>query len=302
MSIKSKVLRFCFSLLVKFSPKLASEVIYYKTFKKKLDLKNPKTINEKLMWLKLNEDDSLKAKCADKYLVREYINEKGFSKILNDLIKVYDNVEELDFNQLPNQFVIKCTHGSGFNIICTDKKNLDLNRTKAQLKKWMKTNYSLISCEPHYARHKPKIVVERYLERDHKVNSPMDIQFHCFHGEPRLIEVILNNCNQEEDYILYNLDWENLPYNDASLNLKTTIDKPSKLDEMIEITKVLSQEFTYVRVDLYFSFDKIYFGELTFTPDACLATYYINNADYKVGRLLELPSISKKQSLKSTVH
>lgn len=138
-----KVLRNGFSLLVKVSPELSSKVVYYKTFGKKLDLKNPITFNEKLMWLKLNEEDSLKSRYTDKYLVRDYIEDLGYSNILNELYKVFDSVEDIDFDELPNRFVIKCTHGSGFNIICPNKDKLNKEETLKQLAKWMKTDYSL---------------------------------------------------------------------------------------------------------------------------------------------------------------
>lgn len=166
MSILKRFLRFFFQLLIKKSPLVASKVIYFRTFGKRLNLKNPTTFNEKLMWLKLYEDDSLKTKCADKYLVRDYVRKAGYSRALIDLYKVYESVEDINFQELPKSFVMKCTHGSGFNIICPDKDKMDLQKTIVQLKKWMKMDYSRLAAEPHYSKIKPRIIVEK-LECQH---------------------------------------------------------------------------------------------------------------------------------------
>lgn len=295
MTIIKKVLKTGFSVVIKTSPALASKVIYYKKFRKKLDLKDPKTFNEKLMWLKLNEDDSLKTKCADKYLVRDYITELGYSSILIDLYKVYDSVEEINFDELPNRFVLKCTHGSGFNIICSNKEQLNEKETMVLLKKWMKTDFSLLSAEPHYSKIKPRIIVERFLgESDGKV--PIDYKIHCFHGKPEIIELVLHRGTNEQKYILLNSDWDVLPYNEQSTHYNGDIQKPEKLDQMLEIAKELSSVFTYVRVDLYFYDNEVYFGELTFTPDACLFTDLFPEAEYKIGNLLDLTKLSGKSS------
>lgn len=287
MSIIKKVLRPSFSLLVKASPVIASKVIYYKTFREKLNLKNPTTFNEKLMWLKLKEEDTLKTRYTDKYSVRDYIKENGYENILIELYKVYDSVEEINFEELPNSFIIKCTHGSGFNIICSNKEQLDRKNTILQIKKWMKIDYSLVSCEPHYSKIKPRIIVERFLgDSDGKV--PIDYKIHCFHGEPKIIELIFDRGTSQKKCILLNLDWETLPYNEQSINFKEVIQKPEKSNEMLEIARSLSSPFTYVRVDLYYYNKEIFFGELTFTPDACLFTDLSDEAGYKIGNLLDL--------------
>lgn len=295
MLIIKKALRTGFATVAKTSPVIASKLIYYKTFKKRLNLKNPKTFNEKLMWLKLNEDDSLKAKCTDKYLVRDYMSKLGYSNLLVDLYKVYECVEDINFQELPNRFVMKCTHGSGFNIICTDKDKLDKDQAKHRLKRWMKTDYSLISCEPHYAKIKPRIIVERFLEESDR-DAPIDYKFHCFQGKPQVIETVLDRWIPEKKDMMFNCNWELLPYNNDSVNFQKIIKKPERLNEMLEIAKNLSEAFTYVRVDLYYCNNEIYLGELTFTPAACLDTDFINDSDYKMGKLLDLTKLSNKSS------
>lgn len=284
------VFRLFFTYIVKISPAFASKIIYYKKFRKRLNLKKPQTINEKLMWLKLNEDDSFKARCTDKFLVRDYIKESGYSEILIDIYKVYERVEEVDFKELPDKFVMKCTHGSGFNIICSDKNKLDEKQTLLKLKKWMKTDYAQIAAETHYSRIKPRIIVEKYLEEE-EGKLPMDYKIHCFHGEPKYIEVILDRGTPFTKCITFNCKWERLPYTEQSMQLNMQIKKPKKINEILEISKVLSNAFHYVRVDFYYINNQIYFGELTFTPSACVDTDYINDAGYQIGKWLDLTKV-----------
>lgn len=296
-----KFLRIIYSLLIKISPVLASKVIYYKNFRRKLDLKNPTYFNDKLMWLKLNEDNSLKTKCADKYLVRDYINQMGYSNLLVEIYKVYDSVEEINFEELPNSFVMKCTHGCGFNIICPNKGKLDIEDTIRKVKKWMKTDYGLHMAELHYSKIKPRIIIERFLGDSVNGKVPSDYMIHCFHGEPRVIEVGIDKLTSDKKEILFNCDWEILNYNEASANLKETIVKPERLNEMLDIARSLSSRFTYVRVDLYYCNNRIYFGELTFTPAACLDKDFINNADYQMGQFLDLTVLKKKRISKASL-
>ncbi len=284
------------NLLIKKMPVSASKYFYWNTFKKRLNLKNPTTFNEKLMWLKLYEDDSQKARCADKYLVRDYVSQLGYSNILVDLFKVYENVEEISFQELPESFVMKCTHGSGFNIICPNKEKMDKKQTIVQLKKWMKSDYGLRAAEPHYSKIKPRIIVERFLDDELNGQLPTDYMIHCFHGTPHVIEVGVDNGDKEKMFGTFNCDWDVLPYFDDSVTLGEVINKPGRLEEMLEISRELSKAFTYVRVDLYYSDNKIYFGELTFTPAACLDYDFINDADLQMGELLDL-TVFKKEAL-----
>ena len=247
------------------------------------------------MWLKLYEEDSLKTKCADKYLVRDYVRKVGYSQILIDLYKVYESVEDINFQELPDRFVMKCTHASGFNIICQNKDEMNKEETILQLKKWMDTEYGLQACEPHYSKIKPRIIVERFLDDELNGQLPIDYMIHCFHGVPHLIEVGVD-ANDEKKYGTFNCNWDVLPYFKDSIALSEVVKKPDGLEDMLEIARNLSEAFTYVRVDLYYSNNKIYFGELTFTPAACLDHDFINNADYQIGKLLNLTDL-KKESL-----
>lgn len=301
LSIIKKTLRKGYSLLVKYSPVIASKLIYFKFFGKRLNLRNPVTFNEKLMWLKLYEDDLLKTMCADKYLVRNYIRQQGYSHLLIELYDVYEIVEQIKFEEIPNRFVMKCTHASGFNIICADKEKMDKKQITSQLKKWMETDYSLIYCEPHYSNIKPRIIVEKFLNEELYDDLPLDFKIHCFHGEPQIIEIIVPEDSSNKRELLFNCDWDLLPYNDDSLNFLGAIKKPEKLNEMVDISRNLSKAFTYVRVDLYYCNNKIYFGELTFTPGACLDLDFINDTDYLLGNLLDLTKLKMDRKRLATL-
>ncbi|MGN7476660.1 ATP-grasp fold amidoligase family protein [Solibacillus silvestris] len=264
-------------------------------------MKNPITFNEKLMWLKLYEDDSLKTICTDKYLVRDYIKQAGYSQILIDLYKVYENVDDIDFRELPNSFVMKCTHGSGFNIICACKDTLDRGKTILQLKKWMETDFSVINCEPHYSKIKPRIIVERFLGEEMNEKLPIDYKIHCFHGQPHIFDVVLNRGTKEKKHIMLNSGWQVIPYTNDSKDFAGGIKKPEKLDEMLKMAAELSKDFTYVRVDFYYYNDQIYFGELTFTPGACIDTEYSEGVDFKMGKLLDLTALKNETLSKRLV-
>lgn len=287
-------------MLIKKMPVMASKYFYYINFRKRLNLKNPTTFNEKLMWLKLFEEDSLKSRCADKYLVRNYISKMGFSHLLIDLHEVYEHVDEIDFKKLPKSFVMKCSHGSGFNIICSDKEEIDEKQVKRQLKNWIEIDYGTQFCEPHYSPIKPRITVEKLLEGEKAGQVPVDYMVHCFHGVPQVIEVGVDCGINGKKYNTYNCDWELLPYYKDSEDPAGLIDKPEKLKEMLEISKALSKDFTYVRVDLYYCLQKIYFGELTFTPGACLEKEFIHDGEYRMGELLDLPRLKKGFQPKAT--
>lgn len=191
--------------LSKMSPMVASKVKYFISFGKRLNIEDPETFNEKLMWIKLFEEDSIKAMYTDKYEVRKYVKNQGLEEILIDLYSVYDKVEDIKFDRLPNSFVLKCTHGCGCNVFCPDKSKLDEKEVTTKLKKWMATDYSLLSAEPHYSKIKPRIVAEKYIGTENGI-FPIDYKIHCFHGEPQLIEVVLDRTYNEKKLIFLDKD------------------------------------------------------------------------------------------------
>lgn len=285
------------------SPIWASKLLYYRVFRKKCNLASPSTWNEKLMWLKLFEDDHLKTQCSDKVQVRNYIASLGYEHILVNCLAVYEEASAIDFDQLPTEFMLKCSHGSGFNIVCTNKELLNVQEVVQKLTKWQQTNYAYKNCEPHYHSIPARIVAEQILQRD--ANKPFEYLFHCFHGKVQLIEVVLEREDGENDFVTYTASWEPALFNETTVNLSKPIPRPEKLAEMLEIATALSHSFTYVRVDLYDAVDAVYFGELTFTPDACLDDDFFEEARLQLGSYLHLqphkrPRLSNKSALSKT--
>ena len=267
------------------------EEIIIKTFKKRLgyspELQNPVTFNEKIQWLKLNWYDSNVVKLADKYRVRDYVKEKCGEQYLNELYDVYENVNEINLAQLPNQFVLKVTHGSGFNVICKDKKEVNWNEKFKLLETWMKINYYSINREWVYKDIKPKIICERYLS-DTEPGGIKDYKFFCFNGVPKYIQV------DSERFIdhkrnMYDCNWNRIPVDYIYPRTEELDEKPSKLEEMMEVAKKLSNGFPFVRVDLYFTQNKIYFGEMTFFPEAGFGKFKPEKYDKIFGEQLILP-------------
>lgn len=274
------------------SPTLSSKILFRIILGKNLDLKNPTTMNEKLMWLKLNtyNKNPLITRCVDKYAVRQYIKEEGCEELLNDLIGVWDNVNDIEWDKLPSQFAIKCNHGCKYNIICDDKNNLDIEFTKKELDKWMNTDYWRIHAEVNYRYINRKIICEKYLNDGSGV-LPEDFKFHCFNGRAEYVMVCVGREKGKPKYYYFNSKWELMPFSQEALDLKEeiSIPKPKEMDEMFKYAEKLSKPFPFVRVDFYLIKGKIIFGELTFTPGGCLDPDIFPEADRIMGDKLELP-------------
>ena len=261
---------------------------FYLKNKKHLNLKEPKEFADKIQWLKLNYYKQNYQKYVDKFEVRAFIKEKIGEKYLNDLIAVYDNVEDISLDTLPQKFVLKGTHGSGYNIIVNDKSKLNWDKAKSKLKTYIKTNYFNKYKEFIYKDIKPRIVAEKYLDQldnDHIV----DYKFMCFHGEPKFIHVkTFENDRIKEAY--YTINWEKIEPEVISQNhLKGAIKKPANFDEMIGVSKTLSDGFIFIRVDLYAIGSRVYFGELTFFHKGGMKRNYIESLNKVMGDLIQLP-------------
>lgn len=280
------------SALSPVAPELVSKIRYKNVFGKNPDLKTPKTFNEKLMWLKLNEyaDDPLVSQCSDKYAVREYVTKCGLEHTLNELLGAWDHAEEIPWEQLPERFALKCNHGCGYNLICQDKSKLDVKNAVKQLDDWMKDDFWKEYAEVHYRTIPKKIICEKYLEG--KGNAlPVDYKIYCFHGEP----VYIGNFIERDivtDEILrgyFDLDWNPSPVFKGEMQSEL-FERPKTLETMLDYARILAKPFPFVRVDFYEVDGKIYFGELTFTPTGCLATYYTEEAQMKLGEMLHVRS------------
>ena len=233
-----------------------------------LDIDNPNSFNEKIQWIKLHDITPLMTKLADKYLVREWIIEKIGEQYLVPLLGVWDRFDEINFEELPDRFVLKCNHGSGMNLVVKDKKTFDRAEAKTKFDCWMATNFAFMKgFELQYKDIPRKIIAEEYIEQMDK--DMLDFKIHCFRGEPKIIQVIgsRDQARHTAKEGFFDLSWNpvDLMYHTYD-SYETLPEKPDNLDEMLRIARELSEEFRYVRVDIYDISGKILFGEMTFTP------------------------------------
>lgn len=284
MKIKRPFLLF---LRKSLSDKTYIRVRYLIIFKKWLRLRHPKTFNEKINWLKLNYKNAELPKFADKYNVREYIKKQIGAKYLNKIYGVYNTPEEINWDALPDQFVLKATHGSGWIIICNDKNKLNLDWAKSEMNSWLQSNYYELWGEPVYKYLKPRIICEKYLEGNSS-EGLVDYKFYCFDGIPKFLHVDVNRFNDQHYINFYDLEWNKLPIKKGLPNSPQLNNRPKNLSEMIEIVKKLSQNLPFVRVDLYEDKGQVLFGELTFYPQNGLSSFYPKKYEHEFGKLIDL--------------
>lgn len=219
---------------------------------------------EKMQWLKLYGNLEKYSDYVDKYKVREYIKDIIGEKYLIPLISVYNNVDEIDYNKLPNEFVMKLNHGSGYNVIIKNLKEENINKINKKLNKWLKEDYYKIKKEYQYKNVKKKIICEKLIEDSN--GDLLDYKFFCFDGKPEFVKVDFERF-KEHKVNFYDNNWNLLNMKEKGYeNYKKECKKPKNFDEMLKIAEILSKKFQFVRVDLYNVDGKIYFGELTFTP------------------------------------
>lgn len=268
------------------SPETVSKVYFKKFMGYKLNLENPKTFNEKMQWLKLREwpNNELAIKCADKYRVREYIKEKGLENTLNELIGVWDNADDIDFDKLPKQFALKCNHGCGYNVIVDDKNKINIAETKQKLNKWLKEDFGKFNAEPHYSKIKPKIICEKYLG-----GNMTDYKFFCLNGKVEFMYIASGFGEGVDEMMTYlDKDGKIAPFQRTSYKIKPDIEIPENFEKMKKLSEKLAKDFKFVRVDWYEVDGKIYFGELTFTPSGCLMKITPQKYDKILGDKLKI--------------
>lgn len=253
---------------------------------KKLDLDNPKTFNEKLQWLKLYDRNPLYTNLVDKYEVRKYVADKIGEEYLIPLIGVYDKFEDIDFDKLPNQFVIKCTHDSGSVVICKDKSTFDIKKCKKKIKKALKYNYFYYGREWPYKNVKPRIIIEKYISD--LENNTIDYKFLVFNGKFKFLEICSNRFISTR-FTFYDKDLNFIDVTQDGCEYDCNIIKTAEYSKMIELAEKLSQDIIEVRVDFYYINSKTYFGELTFFEDAGFGKYEPEIWDEKFGEMLKLP-------------
>lgn len=254
------------------SPKLNTKMHYRQVYGRKINLENPQTFSEKLLWLKLNKynNNPLVIRCADKYAVRQYIEDCGCSEILNDLIGVWNKAEDIPWDDLPEKFVLKWNFGAGMNIICDDKSKLDKDATIKKLKKWGKCKYWLLHSEMQYKYAPKKIIGEKFLSNDTETVIA-DYKVYCFHGEPQAI-FVMNGRGYNLTTEFFDINWNALENTQKYKETKIATEKPKCLAQMMDVACKLSHPFPFVRLDFYVVKDNLYFGEMTFTPAGGLYT------------------------------
>ncbi len=296
-SVREKILR-----LLSFIPDKQMLLLqYFIKTGRKLNLKNPKRFTEKLQWYKLYYKNPLMIRCVDKYDVRNYVKRCGMGKILNECYGVYDKVEDINFDKLPEQFVIKDTLGGGGNsvIIVKNKNEFDIESAKVQMQNWINTPAHIRGGGrewPYYSGKKHRVIIENYIESDSSKGGLIDYKFFCFNGKCHYIYVISNRklC-QGVELGIFDTDYNLLPYYRADeLKPKHFIEKPDNFEKMIQIAEKLSERFPHVRVDLFSEKDKIYFGELTFFDGSGYMEFEPDKFDYILGRQFKLKKYDKR--------
>ena len=254
---------------------------------KKLDLKNPKLLSEKLQWLKLYNRNPEYTKMVDKYEVRNYIENKLGKQYLIPLVGVYDKFDDIDFDKLPNKFVIKCTHDSGGLVICKDKNTLNMKAAKKKINKFMKRNYYKVHREWPYKNVKPRIVIEKYIENKDK-SDLLEYNIFCFNGIPKLVSVCYGDKEKNRFNDFYDSDFNKLDLKCIYNASNVILDKPKQFDKMKEIASILSKDIPHLRVDFYLCNNKIYLGELTFFHFAGFTKFEPKNYEITLGDYLKL--------------
>lgn len=259
--------------------------LYFAVTGKWLNYNNPKDLNEKLMWLTRFDNNPLKTVCADKYLVKQYLAQNGMAELVVPLIDCWDSADDVDFLKLPNQFVLKCNHGSGYNIICLDKSKMNYDDVRSELAQWMEEDYSEKLYEIHYKNIPRKILAEPLLCDV----PPVEYQFWCLNGEPDSILVCRKNYDGTYDAGSYSLEWNRL--NDRK-NENTDVGflpPPMGVNVLAEFARRLAKPFPFVRVDFYVVDESVYLAEMTFTPSANLLVNYKQSFLDRLGEKLILP-------------
>lgn len=259
------------------------------------NLEDPKTLNEKIRWLVFNEKLELKTRLSDKILVKDYINSKiGFGHTA-ETYGIYNNFKEIDFSSLPNKFALKANHAWRMNVFVKDKNFIYKNYKKIDkiTSNWLKTNYEEYSVEPQYRNKKPKLFAEYLRENSERGNS---FEIHCFNGIPKFIDVN-HYMFVDKKYCcytqFYDTEWNLQDFTVLEHEAINPIPKPKDLDKMLEYAKLLSQEFSYVRVDFTHDNENIHVLELTFTPFSAMIPFKNKEIDLKLGELLILPKMEK---------
>ncbi len=283
-------------LLTTLSPKLSVHTLFRIYHHRKLDLEHPQTLDEKIQWMKIHyyKDNALVMQCADKYRVREYVKSCGLEHILNPLFKTYHHANEINWDELPEKFVLKWNFGCGGNVICPDKSKLDIPATKRDLDRFEKIKFHLIAAEPQYDFKEKLILCEQFIETEDG-HSPVDYKFYCFNGKPAYVLCCIGRGSQKKpDFYFFDRSWQlqRLNHQGKAAPEGFTLPKPEGMDELFDYAEKLSKPFPFVRADFYLEKGKAYFGELTFTPGGGFDRGRLPETDLLFGQMVQLPNIN----------
>ena len=284
--LKNAIL-FPLNMLYRISPSAALKILFRIKNKYRLNLKNPTTYNEKLQWVKINYKNPLLTTLVDKYAVREYIAERAPELLTNLLWEGFD-AKDIPWDELPDRFVIKVTHGSGFNVIVKEKSNVDRKKLEKKINKWLKTKFLRCYGEWFYGVKKPRIIVEEFLDAG-AGKEPEDYKIFCFNGKAHYVIVDTDRFVGHKRNV-YDLNWNLMEGVTLNFPNDVAIKKPDRLDLLIHYAELLSHDFPHVRVDLYFVRGKVYFGEMTFTNGAGFDRIKPHDFDLEMGNHFKLPT------------
>lgn len=284
-------------------PFLSDEQYIKMKFKRRLgyslNLENPVTFNEKIQWLKLHDRKDIYTIMVDKYEAKKYVSGIIGNEYIVPTLGVWNRFDDINFDELPNKFVLKCTHDSGGLVICRDKSNLDIASARKKINHSLKMNFYLISREWSYKNIKPKIIAEEYLEDDN-TKDLRDYKFFCFNGNPRFLYISTGLENHKTARMsFYDLQLNEMPFGRSDYKrFAQKVERPQKFDEMILIAHKLAQNIPFLRVDLYSVNNHIYFSELTFYPNAGYMKFEPKEWDLKIGNWLQLSNESQDNNFK----
>ncbi len=258
-----------------------------------LNLDNPKTLSEKIQWMKIYGNLQRYSKYVDKYLVRDFVRDRIGEQYLVPLIGVYYNVNDINFESLPERFIMKANHGCGWNIVVKDKSMVNWKIEKEKMQQWLKSDFSKTG-QNNYKGIKPCIIIEELLQ-DNLNNFIRDYRIFCFHGKPHHIQVSEMRGKGNDLHAFYDLNWNKLEIKyGKKKTFSENIKNPKHLNEMISLAEKLSQDFPFVRVDFYYINNQIFFGELTFTPVNGFRPYKPLSFNKMLGDLLDLDKFNEK--------
>jgi glycosyltransferase len=271
-----------------FGDEIYVRVEYFIVFGKRLRLKNPQTYSEKLQWLKLHEGDPIYTRMVDKAEAKKYVTEIIGEEYIIPTYGVWNHFDEIDFDKLPDQFVLKTTHDSGGVIICKDKKTLDKNAAKVKLEKSLKNDYYYTSKEWPYKNVVPRIIAEKYMEDES--GELCDYKLFCFDGKMKALFIATDRftSGEETKFDFFDENFNHLPFTNGHPNATKPIKKPESFQQMKDLAEKLSQKIPHVRVDFYCTNGKIYFGELTFFHWGGFKRFEPEEWDFKFGEWFKL--------------